>query len=79
ITDRNRMLTSRLSADLLWAIAKTNGDSLRFQPKGFNQLFGVPGGREAIMSGADPDSLIDASLPATIAFEQATRRYRLYK
>ena len=79
ITDRNRMQTSRLAADLLWAIAKTNGDSLRFQQKGFNQLFGVVGGREAIMSGADPDSLIDASLPATIAFEQATMRYRLYK
>lgn len=79
ITDRNRLQTARLGADLLWAIAKTNGDSLRFQQKGFNELFGVAGGREAIMSGSDPDSLIDASLPATIAFEQSTRRYRLYK
>lgn len=79
ITDRNRMQTARLAADLLWAIARSNGDSLRFQQKGFDQLFGVAGGRQAIMSGADPDSLIDASLPATIAFEQLTRRYRLYK
>jgi len=79
VTDRDRLQTARLSADLLWAIEKANGDSLRFQDKGFNQLFGIKGGRQAIVSGADPDSLIDKSLPATIAFEQATRRYRLYK
>jgi hypothetical protein len=31
------------------------------------------------MSGADPDSLIDASVPATVSFEQSTRKYRIYK
>jgi uncharacterized protein YbbC (DUF1343 family) len=79
ITDRERVNTARLGAALLWAIIQTNGDSVRFQQKGFNQLFGVRGAREAFMSGADPDSLIDASVPATIAFELATRKYRLYK
>jgi uncharacterized protein YbbC (DUF1343 family) len=79
ITDRDRLQTARLGAALVWAIEKTNGDSLRFQQKGFNQLFGVFGGRDAMMSGADPDSIIDVSLPATIAFEQATHRYRLYR
>ncbi|MBK5187673.1 MAG: DUF1343 domain-containing protein [Gemmatimonadaceae bacterium] len=79
ITDRERLNTARLGAALLWAIIKTNGDSVRFQQKGFNQLFGVRGGREAFASGADPDSLIDASVPATVAFELATRKYRLYK
>lgn len=79
ITDRERLNTARLGAALLWAIIQTNGDSVRFQQKGFNQLFGVRGAREAFMSGADPDSLVDASVPATIAFEQSTRKYRLYK
>jgi len=79
ITDRDRLNTARLGAALLWAIIKTNGDSVRFQEKGFNQLFGIPGGREAFMSGADPDSLIDATLPGAIAFELMTKRYRLYK
>ncbi len=79
VTDRERLQTSRLGAVLLWAIATTNGDSLRFQQRGFNQLYGVPNAREAFLRGADPDSMIDATLPAAIAFEQATVRYRLYK
>lgn len=79
ITDRDRLNTARLGADLLWAIIQTNGDSVRIQPKGFNQLYGTPGAREAFMAGADPDSMIDATLAPAVAFEQATRRYRLYK
>ena len=42
-------------------------------------MFGVAGARAAFLRGADPDSLIDASVPATIAFEQSTKKYRLYK
>jgi uncharacterized protein YbbC (DUF1343 family) len=79
ITDRERLNTARLGAALIWAAIQVNRDSIRFQQKGFDQLFGVRGGREAFMRGADPDSMIDASVPATIAFEQSTRRYRLYK
>jgi uncharacterized protein YbbC (DUF1343 family) len=79
ITDRERLNTARLGAALIWAAITVKGDSIRFQQKGFNQLFGVRGGREAFMRGADPDSLIDASVPATIAFEQATKKYRIYK
>jgi uncharacterized protein YbbC (DUF1343 family) len=79
ITDRERLNTARLGAALIWAAIQVNADSVRFQQRGFNQLFGVPGGREAFMRGADPDSMIDASVPATIEFEQSTRKYRLYK
>ncbi|MEO7040409.1 MAG: DUF1343 domain-containing protein [Gemmatimonadaceae bacterium] len=79
ITDRDRLNTARLGADLLWAIIQTNGDSVRFQQKGFNQLYGIPGAREAFMRGADPDSMIDATLAPAVAFQQATHRYRLYK
>ena len=79
ITDRERVNTARLGAALIWAAIKVNADSIRFQQKGFNQLFGVRGGREAFMRGADPDSMIDASVPATIAFQQLTKQYRLYK
>jgi len=79
ISDRDRLNTARLGAALIWAAIQVNKDSIRFQQKGFNELFGVRGGREALLSGADPDSLIDASVPGTIAFEQLTKRYRLYK
>lgn len=79
ITDRDRIQTSRLGAAIFWAIAKANRDSLRVRVKSFNQLFGVPAAREALLGGADPDSLIDASLPGTVRFEQSVRRYLLYR
>ncbi|MEP7085943.1 MAG: DUF1343 domain-containing protein [Gemmatimonadota bacterium] len=79
ITDRDRLNTARLGAALLYAIIQTNGDSVRFQQKGFNQLYGTRGAREAFQAGADPDSLIDATLAPAVAFQLATKRYRLYK
>jgi uncharacterized protein YbbC (DUF1343 family) len=79
LADRERLNTARLGAALIWVAIQLNKDSIRFQQKGFNQLFGVAGGRDAFLRGADPDSLIDASVPATIAFEQATKKYRIYK
>lgn len=79
ITDRDRIQTSRLGASLIWAIAKVNGDSLRIRPRSWDLLFGVPTAREALLSGGDPDSVIDAGLPATIRFQQETRKYLLYR
>lgn len=79
VTNRDRVQATRVGAALYWAIAKTARDSLRIRTLSFNQLVGVPAAREALLSGADPDSLIDASLPATVGFEQATRKYLLYR
>jgi uncharacterized protein YbbC (DUF1343 family) len=79
VTDRERLQVARLGAALFWAIARTNGDSLRVRVKSFDELFGVPSAREALLRGADPDSLIDASLPATVAFEQHSKKYWLYR
>jgi len=79
ITDRDRIQTSRLGAAVIWAVARVNGDSLHIRPESFDLLFGVPAARLALLSGADPDSLIDASLPATIRFEQASRKYEMYR
>ncbi|HEX6534932.1 MAG TPA: DUF1343 domain-containing protein [Gemmatimonadaceae bacterium] len=79
ITDRDRIQTSRLGAALYWAIAATGRDSLRIRPESFDMLVGVPAARAALLSGADPDSLIDAGLPGTVRFEQRTRKYLLYR
>ena len=35
--------------------------------------------RDALLRGEDPDSVLDRELPATVAWEQATRKYRLYR
>lgn len=79
ITDRDHLQTSRVGAAIIWAVARVNGDSLHIRPESFDLLFGVPSARAALLSGADPDSLIDASLPATVRFEQESRKYQLYR
>ena len=79
ITDRDHLQTSRLGAAIIWAVARVNGDSLHIRSESFDLLFGVPSARVALLSGADPDSLIDASLPATVRFEEESRKYQLYR
>lgn len=79
ITNRDRIQTSRLGAAMLWAIARVAPDSLHIRADSFDRLFGVPAARSALLSGADPDSIIDAGLPATVAFMQQTRHYWLYR
>lgn len=78
IVDRDSIQTSRLGADIIWAVGRVNGDSLRIRPESFDLLFGVPAARAALMAGADPDSIIDAGVPATEAFEREVGGYRLY-
>ena len=72
-------MAGTIGATVFWAVARVNRDSLRVRVQSFNELFGVPAAREALLDGADPDSVIDAALPGDVAFEQATRRYRLYR
>jgi uncharacterized protein YbbC (DUF1343 family) len=79
VTDRDRLQVARLGAAVFWAIARANPDSLRVRVQSFDELFGVPSAREALLRGADPDSLIDASLAAVVAFEQQSRKYWLYR
>ena len=70
ITDRKRCSKRRgWARRMLWAVAKTNGDSLRFNQKGFDELFGSPAAREALVRGEDPDDVIDRELPAVVEFE----------
>ena len=52
ITDRERLNTARLGAALIWAAIQVNHDSIRFQQKGFNQLFGVAGGARGVSAAA---------------------------
>jgi uncharacterized protein YbbC (DUF1343 family) len=79
ITDRERIQTARLGATLFWAVAQVNRDSLRVRVQSFDELFGVPAARGALLGGADPDSVIDAAIAEDVAFEQGTRRFRLYR
>ena len=79
VIERDRVQAARIGAALLWAVNAVNPDSLVIRNATFDARFGPPALREAILRGGDPDSVIDSQLPAVVAFEQRTRKYRLYR
>lgn len=77
VLDRERVQTGRLALDLAWAVWKVHGDSLKLA-----RAAGAPGLGEAlalVSRGADPDSLVDASLSALVAFQKRARTLQLYR
>ena len=79
VDDRNRVQAARIGAALLWAIARTSGDSLRLSARSFDERFGTPRVREALLRGDDPDEVIDRELVATAAFQARVRPLLLYR
>ncbi|HEU4563798.1 MAG TPA: DUF1343 domain-containing protein, partial [Gemmatimonadaceae bacterium] len=79
VTDRDRVRPVRVGAAILWAVAQTNRDSIRIRDAVFDARLGPPRVREAILRGDDPDAVLDRELPATVAFEQRVKRYKLYR
>lgn len=78
VDDRNTVQSGRLGAAILWALVQANRDSLVIRARTFDERFGSTAAREAIMRGADPDSVIDAQQGAVDAFLAHARTYRLY-
>jgi uncharacterized protein YbbC (DUF1343 family) len=77
VIDRDLVQTGRLALDLAWAVWKVHGDSLRL-----GGAAGAPGLGAAlalVAKGADPDSLVDASLPALVAFQKRARTVQMYR
>lgn len=79
VTDRDRVHTGRLAAAILWAVARTGGDSLRLDGRAFDLRFGAPDARRALLRGEDPDGVIDRSLAAVNDFRVHARPYLLYR
>ena len=79
VTNRNLVQPTRIGAALLWAIARTTPDSLRVNARSFDDRFGSPSAREALLHGDDPEMVIDRTLPEVVAFRQRTRQYWLYR
>ena len=78
VTDRDRLDVGRVAAALLWAVAKVNRDSLRVDTLGFDLRFGSGALRANLMQGADPDAVLDKTIPTDLAFERRSRRFWLY-
>jgi uncharacterized protein YbbC (DUF1343 family) len=79
VLDRERVQPARLGAAILWALARVHGDSLRVTPASWDMRMGSAALREALMSGADPDAVLDRALPDILAFEKDARRFHLYR
>jgi hypothetical protein len=73
------MSVARVSATLLWAIARVHRDSLQLRIPAYDLRFGSPAARIALVNGEDPDTVIDRELPAAVAFSQLSRKYMLYR
>jgi uncharacterized protein YbbC (DUF1343 family) len=80
ITDRELVQPSRVGAAILWAINKLNKDSLKVTSNdGFDERLGSKSVREAILSGTDPDAVMDRQLGRVVDFERDARKFHLYR
>jgi uncharacterized protein YbbC (DUF1343 family) len=79
VENRDRVQAGRLGAAILWAVARTSGDSLRLDARRFDLRFGSPAAREALLRGEDPDRVIDRELAQLADFARRMRPYRLYR
>ena len=79
VTDRSSLQASRVGATLLWAINKTSPGELRIEQPGFDMLLGGSSYRAALLSGEDPDAVIDKAYKAVYDFRAASRQYLIYK
>jgi hypothetical protein len=68
-----------VGAAIVWALNKHHKDSLRIRPLDFDLRFGAPPLREALLRGADPDSLIDGEVQRVVAWQQRVRKHLLYR
>lgn len=79
VTDRDLVQPSRVGAAILWAINKLNRDSLVVRDRSFDERLGAASVRQAILSGTDPDAVMDRHLGRIVEFEREARKYHLYR
>jgi len=78
VTDRDSVDVGRLGAALLWAIARTGGDSLKLDTLAVDLRLGSGTVRRALVAGADPNRVADDEAAGARAFALRARRYWLY-
>jgi uncharacterized protein YbbC (DUF1343 family) len=79
VLDRERIQVARVGAAMLWAIGKAHGSEFTWRAKTVDERLGSTAVREALLAGEDPDRVIDRLLPALLEYEQAVRKYHLYR
>ena len=79
VTDRRRFSPGRTGGALLWAIHRVAPDSLVVRGPAFDERFGRPAMREAIMRGEDPDVVVARDSAAVQAWWRTVAQYTLYR
>lgn len=79
VTDRDAARPGLIAASLLWALARTTPDSLVFRLPRYDEHFGATRLREALVAGADPDSLMAAEAESVEAWRAGVQRYLIYR
>jgi uncharacterized protein YbbC (DUF1343 family) len=78
-TDRELYHAGRTGAAVLWALVRTSPESLVVRAATFDDRFGRPAMREALMRGADPDSVVARDEAAVEAWRSELAPYRIYR
>jgi uncharacterized protein YbbC (DUF1343 family) len=78
VQDRARYDAGRTGAALLWALARTSRDSLVVHDRAFDERFGRPPMREALLRGEDPDSVVARDDEAVARWRRELAPFRLY-
>jgi uncharacterized protein YbbC (DUF1343 family) len=79
LTDRNRFDAGRTGAALLWAIGRASPESLVVRARAYDERFGRPAMREALLRGEDPDVVVGRDAAAVAAWRQEVAPFRLYR
>jgi uncharacterized protein YbbC (DUF1343 family) len=79
VTERDHFSPGRTGAALLWAIHRVAPDSLVVRGPAFDERFGRPAMREAIMRGEDPDAVVARDSAAVAAWWRAVAQFRIYR
>lgn len=79
VTERDLYHAGRTGAAILWAVGRASGDSLVVRAAAFDERFGRPAMREALLRGEDPDRVVAGDDVAVAEWLRATAPYRIYR
>ena len=79
LTDRDAYDAGRTGAALLWAIARVDRDSLVVRGPTFDDRFGRPAMREALLQGENPDDVVARDADAVTEWTRKVAPFRLYE
>ena len=79
LTDRDRFDAGRTGAAVLWALGRSSPDSLVVRASAFDDRFGRPAMRTALLQGEDPDVVVARDGEVVAAWFRDLAPHRLYR